>query len=251
MGKVEEVIVEPNMCQNEQERLTTLRAVDISAINHDLNSTLSPIKICVEMLESSNTGPLNEKQKRMISTIHRCTDRLESLIRDIVYVYKLELKSLQLSKSELDVQNFMDDCMNVLKPMISEKQIELKTIVDTTEKIYADENMLKLVLVNLVKNSVDFVPTIGGKITIKVEKDEVSNMVFTVEDNGEGIANNDLKKIFEKFYKDNSKQNRKYGGSGLGLTICKGIVEEHGGRIWVNTKHAYGTSFKFTIPLIH
>lgn len=241
---------ESNLQPNEQERVTALNALDVSIINHDLKSALSPIKICVEMLESHIPGPLNEKQERMVTTIHRCADKLEELVKDISYVHKLELKSLEFSKTKVNVQNLMDDCMNLLKPIIAEKQIELKIVVDMSGQIYADENMIKQVIVNLVKNSVDFVPKIDGKITIKIEKDRTSDLLFVVEDNGEGIRSEDLDKIFDKFYKGNSRQFRKYGGSGLGLTICRGIVEEHGGRIWVNSDRKNGASFKFTIPLM-
>jgi signal transduction histidine kinase len=241
---------ESNLQLNEQERVIALHALDVSIINHDLKSALSPIKICVEMLESHIPGPLNEKQERMITTVHRCADKLEELVKDIVYIYKLELKSLEFSKTKVNVQNLMDDCMNLLKPIIAEKQIELKIVVGICGEIHADENMLKQVIVNLVKNSVDFVPKIDGKIIIKVEKDGTSDLLFIVEDNGEGIKSEDLDKIFDKFYKGNSRQFRKYGGSGLGLTICKGIVEEHGGRMWVDQNLKNGTFFKFTIPLM-
>lgn len=245
-----EVLSESNLQPNEPEQVTALHALDVSIINHDLKSALSPIKICIEMLESHIPGPLNEKQERMIATIHRCADALEELVKDIAYVYKLELKSLELSKAGVDVQNLMDDCMNLLKPIVAEKQIELKMVVDAHGQIHADENMIKRVIVHLVKNSVDFVPKINGKISIRVEKDGTSNFLFIVEDNGEGIHSEDFDKIFDKFYKGNSKQYRKYGGSGLGLTICKGIIEEHGGRIWVDTNQKNGASFKFIIPLM-
>jgi signal transduction histidine kinase len=222
-GMARETLAESNLEPVEQERVTTLRALDVSIINHDLKSALSPIKICVEMLESKIPGPLNEKQERMISS---------------------------LSKDKVDIQNLMDNCMNLLKPIISEQQIELKMIVDTDEQILVDENMIEQVIVNLVKNSVDFVPKINGRISIRVEKDGTSNLLFVVEDNGEGIRSEDLNKIFDKFYKGSSKQYRKYGGSGLGLTICKGIVEEHGGRMWVDSNQKNGSTFKFTIPLM-
>jgi signal transduction histidine kinase len=186
----------------------------------------------------------------MISSIHRCTDKLEELVRDVTYVHKLELKSLTFSKDILNVENLVDDCMNILKTLIVEKQIELKSIVDFHGQIIGDENMIKQVIVNLVKNSIDFVPENNGKISIRVEKDGASNLLFTVEDNGEGVRSEDLEKIFDKFYKGNSRQYRKHGGSGLGLTICKGIIEEHGGKIWVDTNGRCGASFKFTIPLM-
>lgn len=245
-----EVLTESNLKLNEQERVTTLRASDVSVINHDLKSALSPIKICVEMLESHIPGPLNEKQERMITSIHRCTDKLEELIKDITYVHKLELKSLKLSKTKVDVHNLMDDCMNILKPFIMEKQIELKSIQVAHGQIYVDEDLIKQVIVNLVKNAVDFVPKINGRILIRVEKDGNSNLLFIVEDNGEGIRSEDIHKIFDKFYKGNSRQYRKYGGSGIGLTICRGIVEEHGGRIWTEPNLKNGSVFKFTIPLM-
>lgn len=242
------VLTGSNLELDEKERVTTLRASDVSVINHDLKSALSPIKICVEMLESQIPGPLNEKQERMIASIHRCTDKLEELIKDIAYVHKLELKSLKLSKAKVDVHNLMDECMNILKPFIVEKQIELKSIEVAHGQIYVDENLIKQVILNLVKNAVDFVPKTSGKISIRVEKDVSSNLLFIVEDNGEGIRSEDLNKIFDKFYKSNSKQYRKYGGSGIGLTICKGIVEEHGGRIWAESNPKNGSIFKFTIP---
>lgn len=248
---VKDTMPKSNLRPNELERTVALDALDVSIINHDLKSAISPIKICVEMLESHIPGPLTEKQERMISSIHRCTDKLEELVKDIACVHKLELKSLEFSKTRVNVQNLMDSCMTLLKPIITDKQIELKIVVDTCGQIYADEDMIKRVIVNLVKNSVDFVPKTGGKITIKIEKNGTSNLLFIVEDNGEGVKSEDLDKIFDKFYKGDSRQFRKYGGSGLGLTICKGVIEEHGGKIWVDTDHKNGAFFKFTIPLMY
>jgi signal transduction histidine kinase len=186
----------------------------------------------------------------MVATIHRCADKLDTMINDIFDVYKLELKSLKLIKTEVDIQNLMDNCLELLNPLILEKQIDLKTEIRTHERIIADGGRIEQVIVNLVKNSIDFVPTKGGKITIKVEKDEDFHLLFTVEDNGEGVKLDDMGKIFDKFYKSTSIQPRKYGGSGLGLAICKGIVEEHGGRIWIDPNHHDGSCFKFVIPLL-
>ena len=237
-----------NIVSNQQECASKTCSLDMSVANHDMKTHLSPIKMCVEMLESHVYGPLNEKQGRMVGTIHRCTDKLESLIKDISDVYKLELQSLELSKIELDVQSLMDGCTDLLQPLIVGKQLELKIVGGVNGRIYADKSRIEQVIVNLVKNSIDFVPETDGKITIVVEKDGSSNLLFSVKDNGEGIKSEDLGKIFTKFYKGASKPSRIYGGSGLGLAICKGIVEAHGGKIWVDSGLRNGSLFKFTIP---
>lgn len=229
--------------------MSEIRSLDVSAMTHDLKNHLSPIRMCAEMLESNVPGPLNEKQTRMVGTIHRCVDKLELLIRDISDVYKLELQSLEFLKTALDVQSLMDGCAVLLQPLIVEKQIELKIEVDVNGLIYVDKSRFEQVIVNLVKNSIDFVPETDGKITITVKKDGSSNLLFFVKDNGEGIKSEDLEKIFTKFYKGVCKQPRMYGGSGLGLAICKGIVEAHGGKIWVDSVFQNGSMFKFIIPM--
>ncbi len=229
--------------------MSEIHLVDVSVMTHDLKNHLSPIRMCAEMLESHVPGPLNEKQERMVGTIHRCVDKLESLIRDISDAYKLELQSLEFLKTELDIQSLMDGCAVLLQPLIMEKQIELKIEVEVNGLIYADKSRLEQVIVNLVKNSIDFVPETNGTITITVKKDGASNLLFFVKDNGEGIKSEDLEKLFIKFYKGICKQPRIYGGSGLGLAICKGIIEAHGGKIWVDSVLQNGSIFKFTIPM--
>ncbi|MGI0061688.1 MAG: sensor histidine kinase, partial [Nitrosotalea sp.] len=238
-----------NISSTRQERVSTIRSLDVSAMTHDLKNHLSPIGMCAEMLESCVPGPLNEKQERMVGTIHRCVGKLESLIRDISDVYKLELQSLEFSKTQLEIQSLMDGCAVLLQPLIVGKRIELKMEIEVNGLIYVDKSRIEQVIVNLVKNSIDFVPETDGKITIIVKKDGSSNLLFFVADNGEGIKPEDLGRIFTKFYKGVCKQPRMYGGSGLGLAICRGIVEAHGGKIWFDSALQNGSTFKFTLPM--
>lgn len=233
---------------HEKKVVAALHALDVSLINHDIKTHLSPIKMCTEMLESKIPGPLNDKQEKMVRTIHRCMDKLEKMVSDVSDVYKLESHSLNMIKTDMDIQNFMDNCVNLLHPFIAEKQIELKMESEIHGTIHADEKRIGQVLVNLVKNAVDHVPAIGGKITITVQKEQDLGMLFSVSDNGQGVSKEDSEKIFTKFYKGESKQTRKYGGSGLGLAICRGIVQEHGGKIWLDSEPQNGATFKFTIP---
>jgi signal transduction histidine kinase len=233
---------------HEKKVVAALHALDVSLINHDIKTHLSPIKMCAEMLESHIPGPLNDKQERMVKTIHRCMDKLEKLVGDVSDVYKLESHSLHMIKTDVDIQNFMDNCIHLLHPFIAEKQIELKMESGAHGTIHADEKRIGQVLVHLVKNAVDHVPETGGKITITVEKGQDSSMLFSVLDNGKGVPQEDSEKIFAKFYKGESQQAKKYGGSGLGLAICRGIIQEHGGTIWLDSEQQNGAMFKFTIP---
>jgi signal transduction histidine kinase len=106
------------------------------------------------------------------------------------------------------------------------------------------------VIANLVQNSVDFVPENGGKITIRAESDETSkNVTFTVEDDGLGIPLEKMDNLFKTFYQVDTGLSRKHGGTGLGLVICKGIIESHGGKIWIDRNYSHGTSIKFTLPI--
>src|SRR6476620_3720630 len=160
--------------------------------------------------------------------------------------------------------------------MIGEKQISIITELNTKtiKTIYCDEKRIEQVFLNLIKNSIDFVPEKGGNIILRVEdkKEEegekkISNnsdknnngdaknkitryMIFTVKDNGRGIPKDKVGNLFKKFYQIDTSATRKHSGTGLGLVICKGIVEAHGGRIWINKNtFSTGVCIKFTIPI--
>ena len=136
--------------------------------------------------------------------------------------------------------------------MAEEKQISLISEINTKsgDKVYCDEERIEQVLSNLIKNSIDFVPKKEGKIIIRVDEDNqvrdinnnemASNLVFTVEDNGKGIPDDKIDSLFNKFYQMDSSATRKHSGTGLGLVICKGIIEAHGGKIWINRDSRWG-----------
>src|SRR5574340_407545 len=111
---------------HEKKVIAALHALDVSLINNDIKTHLSPIKMCAEMLESHVPVPMNDKQGRMDKTIHRCMDKLEKLVNDASDLYKLESHSLHMIKIDIDIQNFMDNCIHMLRPFIAEKQNELK-----------------------------------------------------------------------------------------------------------------------------
>ncbi|WP_166391105.1 sensor histidine kinase [Candidatus Nitrosotalea sp. TS] len=131
--------------------------------------------------------------------------------------------------------------------MMEEKKIEFVSHASTKYALTSDKMRLKQVFYNLVQNAVDFVPQEGGKIEISA-REEGNSILFHVKDNGIGISEKRKESVFKKFYQVELSFKRKYGGSGFGLVICKGIVENLGGKIWFESKEAEGTTFYFSIP---
>ena len=233
----------------------------LSMISHELKTPLTPLKMYAEMLlKIRSMGELNEKQLKAMKMILRSISQLELLVNDIFDVYKLDIGKLQLNKKVVQVASLVKENMSELGLLMQDKQIQFNAeIIPPSEKVnvLCDPRRIGQVLANLIKNSVDFVPDKGGRITIRTEagyskqtNDGNSNyVVFTIEDNGSGIPFEKIINLFKKFYQVDTSTKRKHGGTGLGLAICKGIVEGHGGKIWVDTKHTQGAMIKFTLPI--
>ena len=238
-----------------QELVTTELAKEefISMVSHELKTPLTPLKMYVEMfLKTNGLGELNEKQLKAMKMIHSSVSKLEMLINDIFDVYKLDIRKLKLNKKSVEVATLVQENVSELEPLTEDKQIELKAeIIPPSDKvsILCDVKRIEQVIANLVKNSVDFVPEGGGRITIRAESDEgTHNVMFSVEDNGSGIPVDKMDNLFKTFYQVDTSLARKHGGTGLGLVICKGIIEDHGGKIWIDRNYTHGTSIKFTLP---
>ena len=233
----------------------------LSMISHELKTPLTPLKMYAEMLlKIKSVGELNEKQLKAMKMILRSISQLELLINDIFDVYKLDIGKLKLNKKVVQVASLVKENTPELELLMRDKQIQFNAkIISPSEKVnvLCDPRRVGQVLANLIKNSVDFVPEKGGRITIRTEADyskqtndgNSNYVVFTIEDNGSGIPFEKINNLFKKFYQVDTSTKRKHGGTGLGLAICKGIVEGHGGKIWVDTKHTQGTSIKFTLPV--
>ena len=235
-----------------QELVTTEIAKEefISMVSHNLKTPLTPLKMYVEMfLMTNKLGGLNEKQLKAMKMIHHSVSKLEMLINDIFDVYKLDIGRLKLNKKSIEVTRLIQDNLSELKPITKDKRIEFSAkIIPPADSVnvLCDSKRIEQVISNLVKNSVDFVPEKGGRIMIRVETDETSK---SVEDNGIGIPLEKMDNLFKTFYQVDTTLSRKHGGTGLGLVICKGIIDDHGGKIWIDRDYTKGTSIKFTLPI--
>jgi signal transduction histidine kinase len=254
----------------------------ISMISHELRTPLVPIKGYTQMLlKTENFGELNEKQEKAIKAIYRNVIKQELLVEDILDCTKLEAGKLNLSQKEITISNLFANIINDSNFIAEEKQVSIVAEINTesTNTIYCDEKRIGQVFLNLIKNSIDFAPEKGGNIILRAEDEKqqeedkeekgekkISNIdsknnnsyaknkitryvIFTVKDNGRGIPKDQVGNLFKKFYQIDTNATRKHSGNDLSLVICKGIVETHGGKIWVDKNHKNGFSIKFTLPI--
>ena len=208
---------------------------------------IAPILKYSKLLNEIPHGKLDEKQVEAITEIHDNAAKLDQLMIDIIDVQKLNSNTMEFKKASFDVNSLMDEVGKLCKPMMKDKKIEFVDSSSTKKPISSDHVMLDKVFFNLIQNAVDFVPTKQGRIEIGA-KEEGNSVVFYVKDNGIGIMEKKKDFVFKKFYQVDISFKRKYGGSGFGLVICKGIVENLGGKIWFDTKEGEGTTFYFSIP---
>jgi signal transduction histidine kinase len=225
----------------------------MSMVSHELKTPLVPARGYIELLlRQKKIGDLNEKQKKYANIIYRNILKLEVLVNDVLDGYKIDMGKLKVQKNLVNVKVLISSVISDLDSLIGEKQITVIVVLRLVEEttIMCDRRRIEQVFANLIKNAIDFVPHISGKITIIAELVNNNTMVqFSVEDNGTGIPYEKMDKLFHKFYQVDTSLIRKHGGSGLGLAICKGIVEAHGGTIWIDKGYREGAAFRFTIPL--
>jgi signal transduction histidine kinase len=224
----------------------------MSMVSHELKTPLVPARGYVELLlKQQKTGKLNEKQKKYANTVYRNLIKLEGLVSDVLDGYKIEMGKFRIQKNLVNVRDLISSVVSDLPSLIGEKQITVQIDSKLGEEttIMCDQKRIEQVFGNLIKNSIDFVPESTGKIIITAELIQEETMVqFSIEDNGSGIPDDKMDKLFHKFYQVDTSLIRKHGGSGLGLAISKGIVEAHGGKIWLDKEYRHGAAIRFTIP---
>lgn len=232
----------------ELKKLDKLKNEFASMITHELKTPLAPIIGYCDMLkEPGLLGNLNSKQLDSLDRITKSAYRLKKLIGDVLEAQKLEMGSIKFEKEKFEVTEFMNEVHKDYCQILNEKQIKILNFTEDNLTLTSDKNRIRQVIDNLVLNSADFVPEKGGEIQIgAINQDK--KIIFHVKDNGVGIPQSELDRIFVKFYQIDTSPTRKHPGTGLGLAVCKGIVEGLGGKIWVESQPLKGSSFYFSIP---
>ncbi len=227
--------------------LEELRTEFGAMINHELMTPLFPILgYCKILFDSKKLGPLTDNQKKAIKIIYKNSKRLESLISSLLDVQKLESNGMIFTKKDFDAKKMISELITNFESRITNKNVDFIISMNSII-IHGDFERIKQVFSNLIENAMDFVQSKNGIIEINaLEKDD--HVLFQVKDNGVGISNEKQKEIFKKFYQTDTSHARDHNGMGLGLVLCKGIIEAHGGKIWCESEINKGTIFNFTIP---
>lgn len=230
----------------ETERASRLKSEFLASMSHELRTPLHTIVGFSELLAEETKGPLNEDQKRFVNHIHTDSLHLLALINDILDLSKIEAGRLDLRRETFDIATVIEDALSSIRPHALAKSIAIETDVPTAISVDADRLRLKQILYNLLSNAVKFTPE-GGRVRIDVGTNE-GLVEISVSDTGVGIPPEEHASVFDKFYQVGATTKGVREGTGLGLAITKRLVEEHGGRIWLQSEPNKGSRFTFAIP---
>ena len=235
----------------------------LANMSHELRTPLNHILGFTELVLDKTLGGLNATQEEYLGDVHHSSRHLLSLINDILDLSKVEARKLELQTSEVNLKSLLQKSLLMVKEKAAKNTINLS--VETggvPETIQADERKLKQIMYNLLSNAVKFAPK-GGKVRISARiisntGSEVADpgllenghkVQISVKDNGIGIKKEDSERIFHPFEQVESSANRRFQGTGLGLSLTKSLVELHGGRIWAESEgEGQGSRFCFVIP---
>ena len=217
----------------------------ISNISHDLKTPITAIKGYVEGI-MDGVADTPEKVDKYIKTIYNKANDMDRLINELTIYSGIDSNRIPYHFHRLNVADYFGDCVEEVGLDLESKNIELNysNLVSPDAMIIADPEQLKRVINNIIGNSVKYLEKEKGVIDIRI-LDEVDSIRVEIEDNGRGIAAKDLPNIFERFYRTDASRNSSKGGSGIGLSIVKKIVEDHGGYIWATSKEGEGTCLHF------
>lgn len=219
----------------------------ISNISHDLKTPITAIKGYVEGI-MDGVADTPEKMEKYIRTVYNKANDMDRLINELTVYSGIDSNRIPYSFHRMNVADYFGDCVEEVGLDLESKNIELhySNLVETDTKIIADPEQMKKVINNIIGNSVKYMDKDKGIINIRI-LDEMDSIHVEIEDNGKGISAKDLPSIFERFYRTDTSRNSAQGGSGIGLSIVKKIIEDHGGYVWATSKEGEGTCIHFVI----
>lgn len=244
--------LEQRVLERTAELVQANRAKDefLANMSHELRTPLSGILGISEVLLTEMHGALNEKQSHYLETVHSSGMHLLGLINDILDIAKIESGKFELNPENTSLNSICESSLVFVREQAKKKSIKVEYSLPVPATfIFADPKRLKQILVNLLNNAVKFTPE-NGEVKLEVRREDAAGQLwFSVSDNGIGIAPENMKKLFQPFEQLDSGLSRQYGGTGLGLSLVKKLVELHGGEVGVESEPGRGSRFYFNLPM--
>ncbi|MBE5869510.1 MAG: HAMP domain-containing histidine kinase [Lachnospiraceae bacterium] len=219
----------------------------ISNISHDLKTPITAVKGYVEGI-MDGVADTPEKMDKYIKTIYNKANDMDRLINELTIYSGIDNNRIPYNFHRINVADYFGDCVEEVGLDLESRNIDLNysNLVSPDTVIIADPEQMKKVINNIIGNSVKYMDKPKGIIDIRI-LDEMDSVRIEIEDNGKGISQKDLPQIFERFYRTDASRNSTQGGSGIGLSIVKKIIEDHGGYIWATSRVGEGTCIHFVI----
>jgi signal transduction histidine kinase len=241
---------------SERRRLEKMKDEFISTVSHELKTPLTSLRASLGLIQSGTLDKRPEKQRQMIELAIGNCDRLVRLVNDILDFDRGEKGRLPLNPEAVDPMTLLRRAADIAHNAATQARIEFRFEVNAAT-VFADEERVLQVLNELVGNAIKFSPP-GTAIQLAAwnvdgvapaaRAADAGAVCFMVEDQGRGIAPEKLDRIFDRFEQGDASDSRALGGTGLGLALCRSIVEQHGGRIWAESEVGKGSRFLFTLP---
>jgi signal transduction histidine kinase len=240
--------------EGEKRTVAKLKEIDkmkadfVASVSHELRNPLTTIKGYLDLLSEGEGGSVSKEQLGFLNIIDESSGRLLNLINDLLTVSKIESATLRVNKKLLSLNDVFEKVAKVMIPEAKNKGLKLEVTLDKDlPLVEADPDRLDQVLINLVSNAIKFTLQ-GGLIEIS---SSVKNgaLLASVKDSGPGVSEMDKKRLFDKFFRSQQAITQNVKGTGLGLAIAKGIVEQHHGKIWLESELGKGSTFYFSLPI--
>ena len=219
----------------------------ISNISHDLKTPITAVKGYVEGI-MDGVADTPEKMDRYVRTIYNKTNEMDHLINELTFYSKIDTNRIPYTFSKLNVEDYFSDCAEEIGLELETRGIELvyANYVESGTLVIADGEQIRRVIHNIISNAIKYMDKKKGIIQLRV-KDVGDFVQVEIEDNGKGIGAKDLAYIFDRFYRTEVSRNSSKGGSGIGLSIVKKILEDHGGKVWATSRLGIGTIMYFVL----
>ena len=219
----------------------------ISNISHDLKTPITAVKGYVEGI-MDGVADTPEKIDRYVRTIYNKTNEMDHLINELTFYSKIDTNRIPYTFNKLNVEDYFEDCSEEVGLELETRGIELvyANYVEKDVMVIADGEQIRRVIHNIISNAIKYMDKPKGIIQIRI-KDVGDFIQIEIEDNGKGIGPKDLPYIFDRFYRTDVSRNSSKGGSGIGLSIVKKILEDHGGKVWATSRLGIGTIMYFVL----